>query len=242
MAPATDWKTRRRYPRVNISVPVRVARPNGTTWTGESENLSPLGIKVRDGVTEVIPIVRLEFEIPGRVPTLSVTSFTVRNDRDGVAFVFIDLARPAFALLRAAVDRLLLSRKLWVAIIENDPDMASMLAEYVEGHGHTPIVLPSAEEALGYLRHDRPDALLLDLELPGMRGVEFLQRLARQGAWLPVLVLSGGEAEALRCLELGALDFVPKPVSGERLRLALQALEFKGLEARLADVEAGLGY
>jgi CheY-like chemotaxis protein len=214
---------------------------SGATWNGESNDLSPLGIKVRDHHVPATSIVRLEFAVPGRGPTLSVMSFAVRNDPDGVAFSFIDLSRPAFGLLREAVDSLLLARPLWVAVVSSDSATANLLGDYVEAQGHAAIILPTGEEAFAYVLHDQPDAILLDLALPGMTGVELLERLARRGLGIPVLAVSAtSEAEALRCLELGALDVVGTSPGEEQFRRALEALEWKGLEARLADVDLGL--
>lgn len=240
--PEDPARTRRRYPRVKTKVRVRVVEASGRSWTGETENLSPLGMKVLDGHVEPSSIVHLEFELPGGGPKLTIASFTVRDDPDGVAFSFVDLTRPAFALIRQAVDLVLLGRKLWILIIEDDPSVAGLLADYVEAQGHAPIIIGNGEEALAYLRQDRPDAILLDLALPGMSGLEFLEALRTQGLRLPVLVVSGrSEAEAARCLELGALDFVQKPLDWEHLRATLSALEFRSLEERLADVELDLG-
>ena len=233
---------RRRYPRVKTSLQVRVVEASGKSWTGESHDLSPLGMKVRDGHVSPDSIVHLDFELPGGGPKLTIASFAVRNEPDGVAFSFVDLTRPAFALIRQAVDVLLLGRKLWVLIVEGDPALADLLADYVEARGHSPIVVPNAEEALAYLSQDQPDAVVLDLGLPGMNGPEFLDFLARQGMRLPVLVISGvPDEEAARCLELGALDFVQKPIDAEQLRATLAALEWRSLEERLAEVEFGLG-
>ncbi len=115
----TAGMTRRRYPRVKAPVRVRVVEPSGKTWVGEAHDLSPLGMKVKAGQVAPSSIVHLEFELPGGGPTLNVASFAVRNDPDGVAFSFVDLTRTAFALIRQAVDLLLLGRKLWILIIED---------------------------------------------------------------------------------------------------------------------------
>jgi CheY-like chemotaxis protein len=225
-----------------VTVPVRVTEPGGRTWVGDSEDLSPFGMRVRDGLSSPSALVRLEFEIPERLARLSVTSFTVRTEPDGAAFAFVSLTRPDFASLRMAVDSLLLSRKLWIAIVERDPQMAGMLADRVEELGHTPLVLPSSGEALAYLRHDRPDAILVDVTPPGMSGVQFLEALRGRDIAVPVLVMTDADAaDARRCLELGALDVLAKPLNHEQLDLSLQVLAFKGLESRLADIEPSLG-
>ena len=236
-----DPGTRRRYPRVKVSMEVRVTEPSGQSWSAEAQDLSPLGIKVRDGHVAPTSIVDLEFQLPGDGPRLTIGSFAVRDEPDGVAFTFVDLTRGAFALIRQAVDLLLLGRKLWILIVEPDEALAGLLADYVEARGDIPIVIRSAEEALDYLTHDRPDAVLLDLSLPVMSGSDFLDALARRGTRLPILVVSATWEAAARSLEQGALDFLQKPLDPERVLAALAALEFRSLEDRLSDAQLDLG-
>src|SRR5712691_7630157 len=129
-------RNRRRYPRVKMSLPVRVVEASGRSWTGRSDDLSPLGIKVRDGHVTPDSMVHLEFELPGGGQTLTVASLAKRSEPDGVAFSFVNLTRPAFAVIREAVDILLLGRKLWVLIVEHDRALAELLADHVAAQGH----------------------------------------------------------------------------------------------------------
>jgi two-component system chemotaxis response regulator CheB len=73
------------------------------------------------------------------------------------------------------------------------------------------------------IRQDRPDVVVLDLELPGMSGLAFLEHLMSNDP-LPVVVCSGiarpGAAVAMRALELGAVEVIPKPDVGIRALLA----------------------
>lgn len=73
----------------------------------------------------------------------------------------------------------------------------------------------SGAAALDRLRADPPDAMTLDVEMPGMNGLEVLQAMRREGIKTPVILLSSADDRArdltLHALELGALDFVPKP-------------------------------
>ena len=95
-----------------------------------------------------------------------------------------------------------------------------------------------AENALAYAIQDPPDAILLDLRLPGMSGMELLEELVRRAIRIPVVVISGSaDPDALRCLKLGALDYLQKPITIDRLRLAIDALDLKSLEQRLAEID-----
>jgi CheY-like chemotaxis protein len=229
-------RSRRRYPRAEAAFPVRVVEPSGKVWIGEGHDLSPFGAKIRDGHLRLHTLVRLEVDLPGGGPPLAIKALAVRSEPDGVAFAFVDLARAHYHLVRQAVDGLLLHTKLWIMIVEADRAAATVLADYVEREGHTALVLSTAEEALAYLDHDRVDAIMLDLGLPGTTGIALLEALAAREVRIPVVVVSGptSEAEAARCLELGALDFVTKPFGDDQLKMVVSALSLKSLEERLS--------
>ena len=172
----------------------------------------------------------------------AVTAVAIRTDPDGGAFAFINLARADFHRISNAVESLFLRRKLWIMIVEDDPSLAGGLADLTEAHDGATCILPSAEEALTYLAQDQPDAILLDLGLPGMSGVHFLDTLARQQLRIPVVVVSGaGEGEAATCLRLGALDFLRKPLNLEQLRLILNMLDLASVKRRLHDIDRARG-
>src|SRR3989442_95765 len=86
---------------------------------------------------------------------------------------------------------------------------------------------PSADAALTRLRAERPDLVLLDLRLPGMSGLDFLQLRPVRDSRVPIVVISGiaTEGDAQECLRLGALDFLPKPIPFDRLRQILEVFE-----------------
>jgi CheY-like chemotaxis protein len=234
-------QSRRRYPRTEDPFEVRVVEQSGASWTGEAVNLSPFGMKVRNGTATPNAIARLEFNLPGGGRPVAITSLVERNDPDGVAFAFADLSRSEFALVRQAVDGLLLRKKLWILVVEDDPLVGDVLADYVEAEGHVPILMADAENALAYAIQDPPDAILLDLRLPGMSGMELLEELVRRAIRIPVVVISGSaDPDALRCLKLGALDYLQKPVTIDRLRLAIDALDLKSLEQRLAEIDVSI--
>ena len=103
---------------------------------------------------------------------------------------------------------------LRILIVEDERELGRIFADYVSSRGHRPEVVGSAEDALDRLPAFRPHAMILDVKLPGMSGLEFLQLPAVREAAVPVIVVSGyvTEEQARQCLRAGALEFLAKPV------------------------------
>src|SRR5437870_4463474 len=114
-----------------------------------------------------------------------------------------------------------------VLVVEDETDLGEVFRDFLSELGPQPVLVRSAEAALGKLQTDRPDAIILDIHLPGMSGLDFLQLRPVRESGLPIVAVSGGATErpARECLRLRALDFVGKPVPLERLHDVLIFLE-----------------
>jgi DNA-binding response OmpR family regulator len=121
-----------------------------------------------------------------------------------------------------------------VLVVEDEEDLGAVFRDFLSELGHQAIVVRSAEAALGTLAAEQPDAILLDIHLPGMSGLDFLQLRPVREAGVPIVAVSGmvTEGQARECLRLGALDFVGKPVALERLNDVLTFLEPHALNRR----------
>jgi CheY-like chemotaxis protein len=106
-----------------------------------------------------------------------------------------------------------------VMIVEDEIVLADILADFVRDLGHEAIVVNDAERAAAILPRETIDAILLDVKLPGMSGLDFLRLPDVVDSGVPVVVMSGvaTEAQARESLSLGALDFLAKPIALERL-------------------------
>ena len=126
-----------------------------------------------------------------------------------------------------------------VLIVEDDERLAEIFRDFIGELGYQPFIVGSAEDALSALAAARPDAIMLDVRLPGMSGVEFLSQTAVRESEVPVVVVSGvaTENEARACLKLGALDFIRKPVTLERLGQVLAYLRPFALARRPSGEE-----
>ena len=132
-----------------------------------------------------------------------------------------------------------------VLIIEDEATLAANIKTYLLRSGYEAEVAGSAEEGLELLDSFRPDAVLLDMRLPGMDGLAALARLRQIDPKLIVILATGhGTVEsAVEAMKTGAYDFLTKPLSLSKLRLVLEkalgderrAEALSYLERRAAD-------
>lgn len=135
-----------------------------------------------------------------------------------------------------------------VAICDDDQILLENLRREVELWAQEKHVVCSVElfataEAFLFAWEEKKDieALLLDIEMPGMDGMELAQRLRRRGDRLSIIFVTGNPGFALEGYELEALSYLVKPVKREKLRVALNRAEKQSgtKEAVLAAVSAG---
>ncbi len=112
-----------------------------------------------------------------------------------------------------------------ILVIDDDPGVREYLEAVLSGWGYSVSAVAAAEQAFHRLDEIPPDLIVLDLELPGMNGIEALQRFKQRLPDVPVVMVSGyGPArEVAECMHGGASDFLRKPFDEDRLRLALQS-------------------
>ena len=110
-----------------------------------------------------------------------------------------------------------------IVIIDDEPDVAAMLAESLAEEGHSVRSASSAADGLRLIGEFDPDAVFLDIKMPGTTGVEALRQLRQSWPELPVIMMTGfaRSADAEECRRLGALDVVQKPPLLRNLGAAL---------------------
>jgi len=137
-------------------------------------------------------------------------------------------------------DTLASRRKSLVLVVDDEGDIRSSLRMILEYEGYGVAEASSGEEALAKLENDRPDAVLLDIKMPRMDGLEILARVKQSDPALPVVVVSGHGtiATAVEATRLGAFDFMEKPLERERVLLVLRnALASSRLEKENRDLK-----
>ncbi|WP_428389424.1 response regulator transcription factor [Mucisphaera sp.] len=106
-----------------------------------------------------------------------------------------------------------------VYVIDDDPAVRDSLRWLLESEGHTVQLYPDAGTFLAQLDPTAHGCLLLDVRLPGMSGVDLVEKLANTNTQLKVIMISGHAdvPDAVRSMKAGALDFVEKPFPREVL-------------------------
>ncbi len=115
-----------------------------------------------------------------------------------------------------------------ILIVEDDQDIAALIAHYLEKAGHAGNIVADGGRALASARETPPDLVILDLMLPGLNGLEVCRALRADNrtASLPIVMLTarGEESERILGLDSGADDYVVKPFSPSELMARVRAL------------------
>ena len=114
-----------------------------------------------------------------------------------------------------------------ILVVEDVPEMAELASMYLKKSGMTVESVGSAEEALEYIGKQMPDLIILDLNLPGMSGFDFLKKFRDEyNSSLPVIIVSARDADEdiIKGLGNGADEFVTKPYSPKVLTARVEAI------------------
>ena len=111
-----------------------------------------------------------------------------------------------------------------VLVVDDEPQIRSMLSQYLTRKGYRVRVAPDGPTALAMVAEKQPRFVILDMYMPGMTGLELLRELRARQYTGGVLGLTGSQEENLLqgVLDLGAVDVMGKPVDLERVELAVQ--------------------
>ena len=118
-----------------------------------------------------------------------------------------------------------------VLIVDDDDSIRFVLRRIVASSGWEPLVARSGAEALELV--DRADAVVTDLQMPGMDGLQLLEAIRRHDETLPVILVTAQEHYAARACRAGAYDYLTKPFDVDTLAMALE----RALEARRLRLE-----
>jgi DNA-binding NtrC family response regulator len=111
-----------------------------------------------------------------------------------------------------------------VLIADDEHAICEAFSDMLRADGHSPVIASSGEEALEKVAQVGPDVVFLDVQMPGMSGMEVLERLHGSHPALPIIVMTayGTLQTAMDALRLKAFDYLGKPIDLARIRALLQ--------------------
>ena len=116
-----------------------------------------------------------------------------------------------------------------VLVVDDDKEVVRLMRGYLEGAGYEVLVAYNGETALHTIRRERPDLVLLDINMPGKNGHEVLREMKSDENLksIPVVILTTSDAEEDigKTYNLGANCFITKPVNLEQFQKVVEAIE-----------------
>src|SRR6266850_4899068 len=111
-----------------------------------------------------------------------------------------------------------------VLVVDDEPQLRRVILATLTDLGYVVVDAKSGEDALEKFRHESPDLVLLDLNMPGIGGLETC-RAIRSGSDVPIIILSvrNAERDKVEALDAGADDYVTKPFGIQELLARIRA-------------------
>jgi DNA-binding NtrC family response regulator len=132
-------------------------------------------------------------------------------------------------------------KKCSILLIDDDDSLRRVMEFSLTEAGHTVCAAANGEDGLRLFEKDPFDAVITDITMPGMSGMEVLAKVRQRDAHIPVIVITayGTIESAVEAMKQGAFDYITKPVSRDELRLTLEkAVRMRRLEKENVELRA----
>jgi len=126
-----------------------------------------------------------------------------------------------------------------IAIVDDDASVQRGLQRLIRSAGWKVEIFASAQEFLGRSRTELPNCVLLDLQLPGLSGLDLQKRMAEVGLEIPIVFLTGhgNIPVSVQAMKAGAVQFLTKPVDEQELFQAIEEAVERDRRTRQQQVE-----
>ena len=130
---------------------------------------------------------------------------------------------------------------MWILIAEDDPFMGRVVMQGLQEENHTVTLARDGWEALAALETARFDAVVLDVMMPGVSGIEVTRRVRKSGSQVPILMLTARDAtnDIVEGLDAGADDYLVKPFALNVLVARLRAISRRASKPAVAVLQVG---
>lgn len=128
---------------------------------------------------------------------------------------------------------------MWILVVEDDPLMAQVIAQGLREQNHTVTLAMDGWEALSAVKGCSLDAIILDVMMPGLNGIEVARQIRKSGSQLPILMLTARDApsDIVQGLDAGADDYLIKPFSFGVLVARLRAISRRATKPAIAILQ-----
>ena len=125
-----------------------------------------------------------------------------------------------------------------ILVVDDDPYIQQALEDRLVSLGYGVLVSADGKQALEMVERHRPQLILLDIEIPGMKGLDVLKEIRRRELDIPVIMITayGSIDVAVQAMKEGAYDFIPKPFQAVHIGLVVQ----KAMERQRLRTEVDL--
>ncbi len=113
--------------------------------------------------------------------------------------------------------------KLRIMVVDDERDACEFMSKLLSREGYDVFVVSNGEEAISNLQTYKPQIILLDIRMPGMDGIECLKKIRELNKEVCVVMVTvvNDEEAAKRALELGAYDYITKPIDLNYLKICI---------------------
>ena len=113
-----------------------------------------------------------------------------------------------------------------ILVVDDEPTICNMMTVFLTQIGYQVRTVNSGEEAIATFNADPPDMVLLDISMPGMRGIDVLQQMKSQKANCGIIMLSayGDDQTIQEAMDMGAYCYIQKPMELMDLKTCLEKL------------------
>lgn len=132
-------------------------------------------------------------------------------------------------------------QKKYILTVDDDPKNLKLIHDMLVSKGYRVVAVDSGAKALAQVKAEKPTLVLLDIMMPEMDGIEALREIKALDEDIPVAMVTAvwDESEAKKCMDLGAYEYVTKPIDFKRLEMVVLFKLFMQESSRNKKMLAG---